>query len=154
MDAGLLQNKKHRCFSGYNGLVYINKIACRYAGKMPVNTTVVIKDGTTLIAAGAFEKCENLVSVIIPDSVTVIGKKTFYGCKKLNTVKMSKNIRELGAAAFFQCGAVKQIMLSETLVTIGEHAFTSCPKLTLICYNGSNAQEYARNNSVSYEVIR
>ena len=62
------------------GLVYINNIALTYKGTMPENTSIVIKEGTILIADYAFSGCSGLTSVTIPESVTSIGIRAFYGC--------------------------------------------------------------------------
>ena len=56
-----------------DGVVYAGRVAYRYKGTMPDNTSIIIRDGTKGIAGSAFERCNGLRSVIIPDSVTSIG---------------------------------------------------------------------------------
>ena len=63
-----------------DGVVYVDKVLCEYKGTMPSNTKINIKDGTTLIADGAFSGCSGLTSVTIPNSVTSIGYQAFSGC--------------------------------------------------------------------------
>ena len=56
-----------------NGLVYAGKVAYKYKGTMPVNTSITIKDGTLGIAGGAFEDCSGLTDLTIGSSVNYIG---------------------------------------------------------------------------------
>ena len=63
-----------------DGLIYIGKIAYKYKGKMPANSSINILNGTLSIGVGAFSGCSGLVSVSIPNSVTDIGAAAFSGC--------------------------------------------------------------------------
>ena len=63
-----------------NGLVYAGKVAYKYKGDMPENTSIIIEDGTVEIAPGAFSGCSGLTSVTIPNSVKSIGQSAFYNC--------------------------------------------------------------------------
>ena len=63
-----------------DGLVYAGKVAYKYKGTMPENTTIQIQEGTVNIANSAFEYCSGLTSVTIPNSVTSIGGGAFQGC--------------------------------------------------------------------------
>lgn len=69
-----------------DGLVYAGKVAYKYKGTMPSNTSIEIKEGTLGIAEDAFEDCIGLVNITIPDSVINIGKDAFSGCSSLTTV--------------------------------------------------------------------
>ena len=40
-----------------DGVVYLGTIVYKYKGKMPANTSITIKDGTTLIGNEAFYNC-------------------------------------------------------------------------------------------------
>ena len=57
-----------------DGLLYLGKIAYKYKGTMPSNTSIVLQEGTLEITAGAFDGCSGLTSVTIPNSVTSIGE--------------------------------------------------------------------------------
>ena len=66
-----------------NGLLYINNYlinAKRYIEKC------VIKDGTKVIASGAFCYCSSLTSITIPNSVTNINRHTFGNCSSLKDI--------------------------------------------------------------------
>ena len=69
-----------------DGLVYAGKVAYKYKGTMPENTSLTLKEGTLGIAGCAFSGCKELTSVRIPDSVTSIGSGAFDGCIWLTSV--------------------------------------------------------------------
>ena len=69
-----------------DGLVYAGKVAYRYKGEMPDNTSVVIDEGTLGIAAIAFYRCSGLTSITIPNSVISIGGCAFMDCPNLTTI--------------------------------------------------------------------
>ena len=71
-----------------DGLVYIGKIAYKFKGEMPANTSIILNDDTEGIADCAFENCGGLNSVTIPTSVTYIGKGAFNGCTELTSVNV------------------------------------------------------------------
>ena len=79
-----------RAFDGttwYNnlpkGLFYAGKIAYKYTGTMPANTSVIIKEGIVKLFDGLFDGCTGLTSVYIPSSVKSIGNKAFANCTEL-----------------------------------------------------------------------
>ena len=98
----------HYAFDGtewYNnqpdGLVYAGKVAYKYKGKMPDNTSITIKEGTLGIAGSAFEGCSGLTSVTIPNSVTSIGQEAFDGCSSLTSVTIPNSVTSIGSSAFY-----------------------------------------------------
>ncbi len=72
-----------------DGLMYAGKVAYKYKGTMPSNTSIVIEEGTLGIAGNAFFGCSGLTSVTIPNSVTSIGHSAFEGCWGLTSVYIS-----------------------------------------------------------------
>lgn len=81
------------------------------------NTVVVIENK-------AFEGCENLRSINIPNSVTTIGKKVFYNCRSLASVGMTDSVKEIGDCAFSYCVSLRYIVLSSCLTVIKERLFS------------------------------
>ncbi|MED9970071.1 MAG: leucine-rich repeat domain-containing protein [Ruminococcus sp.] len=76
-----------------DGVVYAGKVAYKYKGTMPANTSIVLKDGTTEIAGSAFSRCTGLTSITIPDSVTSIGTGAFYKCTGLKGVYITDLVK-------------------------------------------------------------
>ena len=83
-----------------DGLFYIGKVAYKYKGTMPFNTSIKIKDGTKEIADEAFQNNTGLTSVTIPDSVTNIGYYSFYNCTALSSVIIPDSVTSIGYYAF------------------------------------------------------
>ena len=69
-----------------DGLVCAGKVAYKYKGTMPSNTSIVIKEGTISINRYAFSDCSGLTSITIPGSVTSIGYGVFSGCSSLESI--------------------------------------------------------------------
>ena len=138
-----------------DGEIYINNILYSYKGKMPANTSITVKDGTTYIASQCFSWQSNLVSIILPDSlenindsafyycegltnieipsnVTSIESRTFQGCSNLITVKLSENLKNIGENAFYGCSSLKNIELPNAVINIGQSAFYKCSSIERI----------------------
>ena len=81
------------------GVIYINSVLYKYKGNMHEETSIVVKEGITSIAPGAFIGC-NLKSITIPNSVTSIGKLAFYFCYGLTSITIPNSVTNIGNQAF------------------------------------------------------
>ena len=139
-----------------DGLVYAGKVAFRYKGEMPSNTSVVLKEGTLGIGSSAFRDCTGLTSITIPNSVTSIGEDAFYGCTGLTSVTIPSSVTSIGGSAFYNtawynnqpdglvyAGKVAyeykgtmpnntSIVLNEGTLSITDYAFYNCTGLTSV----------------------
>ena len=96
-----------------DGLVYAGKVAYKYKGTMPNNTSIVLKEGTLGIAGSAFSGCTGLTSITIPDSVTSIGNSAFSGCTGLTSVTIPDSVTSIGDHAFASCTGLTSIIVEE-----------------------------------------
>ncbi len=112
-----------------DGVVYFGKTAVAWAGEMPEETVVTLKDGTTAIAGFAFQNQQMMLGVKIPDSVKTIGRNAFMGCSFLPKVKLPKDLTKLETSVFESCDRLKSVTLPKNLTAIDERAFMQCGKL-------------------------
>jgi hypothetical protein len=75
-----------------DGLIYAGKIAYKYKGTMPANTSIVLQEGTKTINSQAFSDCTGLTSITIPASVSQIWENAFQGCTSLISVTFEGRI--------------------------------------------------------------
>ena len=115
-----------------DGLVYADKVAYKYKGMMPSNTSIVIKEGTLGIGDYAFRNCSGLTSVVIPDSVTSIGGGAFAGCSGLTSVTIPDSVTSIGNSAFYYCSSLTSVTIGNGVTSIGYRAFYNCSSLTSI----------------------
>lgn len=85
-----------------------------------------IKNGTTVIAAGAFSGCTKLNSITVPDTITRIDKNTFKDCIGLKSVAFEGNVTEIGDTAFVSCKSLSEILIPASVDVIGHSAFYGC----------------------------
>ena len=115
-----------------DGLVYAGKVAYKYKGTMPSNTSIVLKEGTLSIAGSAFYGCSGLTSITIPNSVTSIGSSAFSGCRGLTSVTIPDSVTSIGDNAFRNCKWLTSITIGNNVTSIGERAFMGCDGLTSV----------------------
>lgn len=93
---------------------------------------VVVPEGVTRIADGAFKGDKRIASVVLPEGIREIGKEAFQDCTGLKTIHLPSSLRTIGEHAFMRCSALNGLELNEGLETIGNNAFTYCTDLESI----------------------
>ena len=71
--------------------------------KQNTDEILIIPEGVTEIADGAFAFCEELLEVRLPDSIKRIGSSAFQECVNLERINLPNGIKEIGEAAFCNC---------------------------------------------------
>lgn len=137
-----------------DGLLYVGKVAYKYIGTMPDNTSITIKDGTLSICEDAFMGCDGLTSISLPSSLTKISVFNFTECTNLTSITIDD-----GNEAYYVSGncvidkAQSKLIMAlgtftiptEGVTSIGEYAFALCKDLTelVIPDNITDIDDYA-----------
>ncbi len=108
-----------------DGLLYIGKVLYEYKGKMPENTNIQIKEGTTSITDSAFENCTNLSSITIPEGVTSIGDAAFAYCTNLSSITIPSSVKSIGKRAFWNSTSLNSIIIPNSVTNMGWATFYS-----------------------------
>ena len=132
-----------------SGLVYAGKVAYKYKGTMPSDTSIVLKEGTLGIGDSAFYNYTGLTSITIPDSVTSIGSSVFYGCTRLTSVTIPDSVTSIGYYAFRDCSRLTSVTIGNDVTSIGDEAFYNCYRLIEV-YNKSTLSITAGSSSNGY----
>ena len=124
-----------------DGCIYIGKCLYKYKGKMPENTNIDIKKGTTMICSSSFYNCSTLTSITIPNSVNHIGP-AFSGCSSLTSISIqAKNppiitkypFKDVHPSAFIRipCGSKEKYQTAEYWKEFMNYEETITPILTV-----------------------
>lgn len=112
---------KEQIPNGIIGTIFLD--GSQYAGK------VLIPEGITAMAGGAFYGNTKVTEIILPDSLEFIGSRTFCGCSLLKTMNLPKKITVLEEGVFAYCTELECVFSDGNISVIGDHAFSYCEKL-------------------------
>lgn len=89
------------------GVLYFGHILYGYHGDLPEHSYIEVREGTTVIADGAFNSkfetlkdYNNLEGIVLPDGIKRIGDAAFANCKGLTYVSMPKSVEYIGRYSF------------------------------------------------------
>lgn len=122
---------------------------------------VELQEGIEIIEESAFANA-SLRSLILPDSIIEIGDAAFQGVDYLSTIQLGSNLQLIGSKAFLlQSDTLCSLYVPESVISIGEKAIgywaefewdtpTVGSHFILYGESGSEAQDYAKSNSISF----
>lgn len=110
---------------------------------------------------------------MIPDTVTAISYHAFSGCENLKEVTLPSGLKEIGSSAFLRCSSMSSILVPKTVEEIGANALgylniesiwneeddtwtyegEKMPDFTILGYEGSAAQAYAKENDIAFAAL-
>ncbi len=98
--------------------------------------------GLSLVYVGeqAFSGSERISSLIFPDTLRFLGYQACLNCYGIKYVYLGKSLTELGANAFEYCQAMRVVYVPKSLKAIKSSHFTDCLSLSLLLYEGSEAE--------------
>ncbi|HBL81961.1 MAG TPA: hypothetical protein DD391_05080 [Clostridiales bacterium] len=113
--------------------------------------TIVIGDGITSLAEGAFTAFRKLKTVEFPSSMTTIGSSAFLSCEGLESIVLSDRITRVEGGAFVGCEALKTITVPGSVYYISSDAFYNCFDLTIVGIPGSYAETFAKEHDIPFD---
>ena len=147
----------------------------KYVGKDPIVVIPDEIDGKKVVGFNkVFANDKDVVAVRIGNNVTEVAKTAFGNCEKLKYVVLGNSVKTIGGAAFVNTD-LQNLILNEGLEKIGEDDFSNmiCPPMNnegmdlkvpesvtemhvidfnLIVKAGSYAEQYAKENNLTYTV--
>ncbi|MBR5409521.1 MAG: leucine-rich repeat protein [Clostridia bacterium] len=90
---------------------------------------IVISEGTTSIAEGAFRNYDRLKEAGIPSTVRSIFGEAFYRCASLERIDLPAALTMLDGDAFNGCTSLTEVKLPDALTWLGHQAFIGCVNL-------------------------
>lgn len=103
--------------------------------------TIVIPDTVKIIGSYAFCYSDDVVAVEIPNSVEIIGSGAFVGDPKLKKITVPDSVKEMD-----DCGL--------GFNTDDNYKKVKIQDFKMYCKKGSAAENYAKDNDFSYEIIK
>lgn len=100
-------------------------------------TRVTIPKGVTSLGRYSFYKCDKIVNVVIPDSVKSIGSYAFQNCSALLGIEFPDGVTSFGDGVLWNCGALERCVLGEGIKEISYYAFNNCSALTKVIMSRS-----------------
>lgn len=125
--------------------------------------SVAIPGSVTSIGESAFSACDGLTSLVIQDGVTGIGKSAFAWCG-LTHVVIPDSVTSIGDSAFLECAALTSVTIPDSVTEIGKDAFSKRASwrgstaaqryegFALVVAEGSYAEQYAKDNGITYTI--
>lgn len=147
----------------------------KYVGKDPIVVIPDEIDGKKVVGFNkTFANDKDVVAVRIGNNVTEVAKTAFGNCEKLKYVVLGNSVKTIGGAAFVNTN-LQNLILNEGLEKIGEDDFSnmiyppmnnegmdlkvpeSVTEIHVIDFNlivkaGSYAEQYAKENNLTYTV--
>ena len=144
-----------------NDVLYIGD--CLIEAKSSISDRYTVKNGTRLIAGGAFNFSDSLSSIIIPNSVTCIGGGAFYNCTSLDSIDIPNSVTRIGGGAFEATGIYKNksnwednvLYISNCLIeanTIKSNTYSIKENTRVIADNAFNINGYITSITIPKSV--
>lgn len=96
--------------------------------------------------------CSSIKNITIPKSIETIGTYAFKACSDLETVIIEDGVKRIQSEAFAFCDKL-DITIPSSVEEIYLDAFEATNHVTIRCYNGSVAHQFADENNIDYSLI-
>lgn len=94
-------------------------------------TSIKLPKTITVIPAGAFQNCNELISVQLPEAITMLGSASFAGCIKLPEINLPQTVKDLASYSeygyrsytFGNCVNLKKINIPSQVTQLASGCF-------------------------------
>ena len=107
------------------GSVYLGKVLLYNRG---LNSTVIVKDSTKVIANAVFINNSGLREIELPEGIIEIGDNCFENCIALKKINIKEGLKRIGINACAHSG-LEEVKLPESIIEVGNGAFNNCNDL-------------------------
>ena len=114
---------------------------------------IVLPGSVTELGAGAFEHCDMLQELVLPVGLKAIPDSMAKACVCLTDVTIPEGVTSIGSSAFSSCSSLMNARIPASVKKIDNWifgAFADCPNLTIHAPAGSYAEQYAKENNISF----
>lgn len=127
---------------------YGNEMGNPYFSDCPMLTDVLWPTTSRFASYKAGSNCDSLEKLELPQTVyTLYG--AFCNNDSLTEVELPPYIMAI-SGSFIGCGSLKTVTIPSGNVRIDGGSFTDCGNLVLLVQQGSDAEQYAIENGISY----
>ena len=127
-------------------------------------TSVTIPNSVTSIGEYSFANCTSLTSIAVDENNSCYSSDEFgvlfnedktiliqypIGNSRASYI-IPDSVTSIGGRAFYKCTSLSSITIPDSVTSIGSSAFSGCKNLTIICCKNSEAEAYAKKNSIKY----
>lgn len=113
-------------------------------------TEINIPSNVTELGFGVFQNCTALKEVTLGNEISEIPNQAFYNCTSLESLDIPGSVSSIGTRSFSGCSSLKDILIPSSVSSISVNAFEGIDDLTIYCYEGSYAEEFAKENNIKY----
>jgi hypothetical protein len=121
-----------------NGVLYVD--GCLITAFKELSGSYNIKEGTRVIADGAFIRRGNITEVIIPSTVRGIGREAFAFCSSLREAVINEGVTVIYESAFRKCTALERIVIPDSITAIEKDAFDGCTAVGTVSVSAEKLQ--------------
>lgn len=93
---------------------------------------IVITEGITAIAGGAFYGNTQITSVTFPKSLTRIGSRSFCGCEALKNITLPSGVTVLEEGVFAYCTSLEKVESDGKITYVSDNAFYGCSVISKV----------------------
>ncbi len=130
--------------SGFGELIKDNEtLGSVFINGKHLSGQVIIPEGITAIAGGAFYGNEETTEVQLPKSLEYIGTRAFGGCTGIKEINLSEKIKTIEEATFVWCSGLQILNSTTELASIKTRAFYGCKSLSIVNLSASLIMEDA-----------